>query len=94
MKRAPNEETCLARRWAEFVRSGEEQAGGVRSVIGMSCSHEGFHGISSAYDRTSGVLHYFWTCERCGARLRKARSEEYRPSYDPRGNDRFLPLSR
>lgn len=54
----------------------------------MSCSHDGFHEIRTAYDRESGVLRYFWTCERCGARLREARREEYRPSYDPNGNAR------
>jgi hypothetical protein len=57
----------------------------------MPCPHDGFHGIGTAYDRQRGVLVYFWTCERCGARLREARRDEYRPSYDPHGNDRFLP---
>jgi hypothetical protein len=56
----------------------------------MSCPHDGFHGIRTAYDRPSGVLVFFWTCERCGARLREARRDEYRPAYDPHGNDRFL----
>jgi hypothetical protein len=36
------------------------------------------------------VLVYFWTCERCGARLDEARREDYRPAFDPHGNDRFL----
>jgi hypothetical protein len=58
----------------------------------MTCSHEGFHEISTAYDRDSGVLRYFWTCERCGAQLREARREEYRPSFDPHGNDGFVPF--
>jgi hypothetical protein len=56
----------------------------------MDCNHDGFHGIHSAYDHASGVLVYFWTCERCGARLREARREEYRPTFDPRGNQPFL----
>jgi hypothetical protein len=55
----------------------------------MSCSHEGFHEIRTVYERDHGVLRYFWTCERCGARLCEARREEYRPSFDPNGNDRF-----
>jgi phage terminase large subunit GpA-like protein len=57
----------------------------------MACSHDGYHGISTAYDRANGLLRYYWTCEQCGTKLREARSEEYRPSFDPHGNDRFVP---
>jgi hypothetical protein len=60
----------------------------------MDCSHNGFHGIRTAYDRRRGVLVYFWTCERCGERLEEARREKYRPAFDPRGNDRFLASTR
>lgn len=42
------------------------------------------------YDRNSGVLVYFWTCESCGKRLGEARREDYRPQFDPQGNQRFL----
>jgi hypothetical protein len=56
----------------------------------MACSHEDFHEIRTAYDRRRGLMVYYWTCERCGARLEEARREPYRPAYDPRGNDRFL----
>jgi hypothetical protein len=56
----------------------------------MACSHDGLHGFITAYDRNSGVLVYFWTCERCGERLGEARREPYRPDYDPHGNDRFF----
>jgi hypothetical protein len=59
----------------------------------MDCLHDGFHTIRTAYDRSRAVLVYFWTCERCGARLEEARREEYRPSYDPHGNDRFMGFS-
>ena len=52
----------------------------------MPCSHAGFHDIRTAYDHKSGVLRYFFTCEHCGARLREARHEEYRPSFRPNGN--------
>lgn len=55
----------------------------------MACAHDGFHSIGTSYDRRRGVLVYFWTCERCGARLRDARRERYRPSYVPRGYERF-----
>jgi hypothetical protein len=56
----------------------------------MACSHDDFHGIGTAYDQERGLLVYFWTCERCGERLREARREEYRPTFNPRGNDPFL----
>jgi hypothetical protein len=56
----------------------------------MRCSHQGFHGINTSYDRKSGVLVYFWTCEVCGERLGEARRESYEPRFDPVGNKRFL----
>jgi hypothetical protein len=59
-------------------------------VSSMGCAHDGFHAIRTSYDRRSGVLVYFWACERCGARLADARRESYRPSFDPHGNERFL----
>jgi hypothetical protein len=33
---------------------------------------------------------FFWTCERCGVRLRELHREEYRPRFDPTGGDRRL----
>jgi hypothetical protein len=56
----------------------------------MACSHDGFHEIRASYDRRRGVLVYHWICERCGARLKEARREQYRPEFDPLGNERFL----
>jgi hypothetical protein len=55
----------------------------------MFCRHDGYHGIGTSYDKRRGVLVYFWTCDLCGARLGEARREEYRPLFDPHGNDRF-----
>jgi hypothetical protein len=60
----------------------------------MGCEHDGYHTLGSSYDRASGVLVYVWRCERCGASLREARRVEYRPSFDPRGNDKYLALQR
>jgi hypothetical protein len=57
----------------------------------VSCSHDGFHGIRTVYDRASGVLIYLWFCEGCGERLREGGREDYRPSFDPTGNDHFFP---
>jgi hypothetical protein len=56
----------------------------------MRCAHDGFHGISTAYDQLRGVLVYYWTCERCGARLAEVSRTAYRPAYDPHGTERFL----
>jgi hypothetical protein len=56
----------------------------------MACTHDGFHTIRTAYNHGRGVLVFHWTCERCGARLREARREPYRPAFDPRGNEAFL----
>jgi hypothetical protein len=56
----------------------------------MKCIHDGFHGIRTSYDRGQGLLVYFWTCEQCGTKLTEARREEYRPTFDRRGNDPYL----
>jgi hypothetical protein len=56
----------------------------------MTCRHNGFHDISTVYDRRRRELVFHWTCERCGARLSEARREPYRPSFDPHGNDPFV----
>ena len=56
----------------------------------MHCAHDGFHTFHSHYNRRDGVLVYFWTCERCDERLDEAWRQEYRPSFDPHGNDAYL----
>jgi hypothetical protein len=56
----------------------------------MACKHDTFHSLRSSYDRGTGLLVYYWVCERCGVELQEARREPYRPQYDPHGNDRFL----
>jgi hypothetical protein len=56
----------------------------------MNCSHDGYHALSSEYDRSRGLLVYVWVCESCGARLKVATEQAYRPHYDPLGNKRFF----
>jgi hypothetical protein len=56
----------------------------------MYCSHTGYHGIRTIYDRRRSVLIYEWTCECCGKPLGEARRVSYRPAFDPRGNERFM----
>jgi hypothetical protein len=60
----------------------------------MACKHDGFHAIGTTYDIRRGVLVYHWTCEGCGKRLREAGRQEYRPQFDPRGNERYLTATR
>ncbi len=55
----------------------------------MACSHDSYRSFSSSYDLGRGVLVYFWHCDECGARLDEAARVDYRPSFDPRGNDEF-----
>jgi hypothetical protein len=40
------------------------------------------------------MLVYHWTCEGCGKRLREAGRQEYRPQFDPRGNERYVTATR
>jgi hypothetical protein len=57
----------------------------------MACAHTDFRSIRTVYDRRRGVLVFHWTCDRCGELLGEARREPYRPSFDPRGHERFMP---
>jgi hypothetical protein len=56
----------------------------------MACQHDDLHEIRTVYDRSTGILVYFWTCATCGERLDEVRREAYRPQFDPNGNTRFL----
>jgi hypothetical protein len=69
-----------------WVRSGAAR----RFLREMACHHDGFHDIHTAYDRRREVLVFHWTCERCGAKLKEAAREKYRPAFDPEGNRRFF----
>jgi hypothetical protein len=53
----------------------------------MSCSHQGFRSVDSSYDRRSGMLVFYWTCDRCGSRLNELTRQRYRPTFDPRGSE-------
>jgi hypothetical protein len=58
--------------------------------VPKDCSHDGFHDIRTVYDRTRGLLLFYWTCEACGTRLGEARRDEYRPQFDADGNADYL----
>jgi hypothetical protein len=57
----------------------------------VKCKHEGFHTITSSYDRVRRVLIYFRRCDECGARVAEVRRLAYEPRFDRHGSDRFLP---
>jgi hypothetical protein len=81
---------ALGRARTKFVPFRRDPTPPIRSQYAVSCSHEGFHAIRSWYDRQGGVIVYYWTCEHCGALLREARREPYRPHFDPQGWERFM----
>ncbi len=56
----------------------------------MECEHQGFHTITSSYDRGTKILTCFRQCDECGARLAEVTRIVYEPRFDPRGYDRFL----
>jgi hypothetical protein len=58
------------------------------------CRHDGYHDIHTVYDRDTGLLVYFWTCDECGERLGQVRREDYRPRFDPQGNEPFQVAAR
>ena len=47
----------------------------------MRCKHEGFHTITSSYDRRRRVLTCFRRCDDCGARLAEVDQFAYEPRY-------------
>jgi hypothetical protein len=55
----------------------------------MACAHDSYRTFDSHYDFRRGVLVYYWRCESCQARLEEATRLDYRPSFDPGGNDKF-----
>jgi hypothetical protein len=58
------------------------------------CKHQGFHSVSSRYDRGLGILAFILTCEHCGAELRELQRESYLPQFDPHGNERAASAGR
>ena len=55
----------------------------------MTCAHDSYRTFDSHYDFRRGVLVYYWRCESCQARLEEATRLDYRPSFDPGGNDKL-----
>ncbi len=56
----------------------------------MACTHDGFHSGQGRYSHATQTLRYVLVCDDCHQELAQIHAEEYRPNYDPRGNDTFL----
>ena len=54
------------------------------------CTHDGFHSGQGRYIRETSSLRYVMVCDACLAELREVEVLEYRPQYNPRGNDAYL----
>ena len=57
--------------------------------MSMDCEHDGYHTGQGRYSHETGRLHYVVVCDDCQAELREVSVVEYRPVYDPHGNDTF-----
>jgi hypothetical protein len=55
-----------------------------------NCTHNGFHSGQGRYLQATGRLRYVVICDDCGAELREVTELEYRPDFDPHGNDAYL----
>ena len=56
----------------------------------ITCTHDGFHSGQGRYSQATGRLRYVVICDDCGAELREVTELDYRPDFDPHGNDEFL----
>lgn len=52
-----------------------------------TCRHDGFHSGQGRYDPRSGRLRYVLVCDACHRELGEVETVEYRPAFDPHGND-------
>jgi hypothetical protein len=59
-------------------------------VASTNCNHETLHSITTEYDRDRGVLVYYRECEDCGSRLSDVARVDYRPEFNPAGNEEYL----
>ena len=55
-----------------------------------NCTHDGFHSGQGRYSQATGRLRYVVICDDCHAELREVTELNYRPDFDPHGNDAYL----
>jgi hypothetical protein len=58
--------------------------------MSMNCTHDGFHSGQGRYSQETGRLRYVVICDDCKAELREVTELDYRPEFDPNGNDEYL----
>ena len=58
-------------------------------MISTTCDHD-VHHITTEYDRKRQILVYYRTCEDCGIRLSDVARVDYRPDFNPVGNEPYL----
>lgn len=54
------------------------------------CRHDGFHSGQGRYSRDTQRLRYVMVCDTCEQELREVVTMDYRPEFDPRGNEPYL----
>ena len=59
----------------------------------QDCQHDGFHSGQGRYVPETGSIRYVMVCDLCRTELREVEVLEYRPAYDPGGNDAYLRAS-
>jgi hypothetical protein len=56
----------------------------------ITCKHDTLHSITTEYDRRQQILVYYRECEDCGSRVGEVTRLDYRPDFDPAGNEPYL----
>ena len=54
------------------------------------CTHDTFHSGVGRYTPETGRLRYVMVCEACEAEVAEVHVEQYRPAFDPAGNEPYL----
>lgn len=54
------------------------------------CRHDGFHSGQGRYSADTQRLRYVMVCDTCEQELAEVTTIEYRPDFDPRGNEPYL----
>ena len=56
----------------------------------LACNHDGFHSGIGRYCNETQRLRYVMVCDRCETELAEVHAEQYRPAFDPSGNEPYL----
>jgi hypothetical protein len=61
--------------------------------MAAACAHDGFHSVTTRYDRARGLLVFVRTCDGCGGIISEVGREPYRPRFDPLGGGSVMRVS-